>query len=348
MGQLSPPPYQDTPGSHAWNAWYKQINDLLAGVSTTINNVDDVTITGAQTNDFFVYTDEAEWENVEVPTVVEILGFDTDDSVVFNTLDVETLTAEDIEGATALWTGNVDIEGTLTGPTQITATEIDIGASELSALFAAIEHDHTASEVTDFVSTGDGQWAEVEHSHVSSEITDLSAGAWTLIDGGTPVVESDEILLDLSGEYDIYKVVFWGITLEAEAASFLRITLAEAEVETTAGYRAYVWGQDSNGSARTTNQSGYIPLTSYALDDDEPGAGAFGTIYLASVESGRGTQAWGTTGWRMLDLDRVVNATVMGFLNVDEDNADDRVNINAGGSTFAATGGWALYGSNNA
>ena len=126
MPNLQPPPYQSAQGSIQWHSWYRVINDLLSRVSSSIDGLDDVTILGAELNDFLVFTDEGLWENQTAAQAVEALGLDTGDAVVFDTLDVETLTAEDIEGATALWTGNVDIEGVLSGPTDIEATDLEV------------------------------------------------------------------------------------------------------------------------------------------------------------------------------------------------------------------------------
>jgi hypothetical protein len=55
MPTLSPPPYQDPQDSFSWNAWYNQINNLLEGISLSINNIDDVDIESAADGDILVY-----------------------------------------------------------------------------------------------------------------------------------------------------------------------------------------------------------------------------------------------------------------------------------------------------
>ena len=55
MPAIAPPPYQSKTGSLQWHAWYRQINNLLEGVSISINSIDDVTITAAADSDSFVF-----------------------------------------------------------------------------------------------------------------------------------------------------------------------------------------------------------------------------------------------------------------------------------------------------
>ena len=70
MPTISPPPYQDVAGSLRWQAWYRQINDLLEGISLSIAEIDDITLTTPTDKEILVYASAkfinqtiAEWED---------------------------------------------------------------------------------------------------------------------------------------------------------------------------------------------------------------------------------------------------------------------------------------------
>jgi hypothetical protein len=54
MPSLAPPPYQSKTGSIQWHAWYRQINDLLEGISLSIGEIDDITLTDLGDNELLV------------------------------------------------------------------------------------------------------------------------------------------------------------------------------------------------------------------------------------------------------------------------------------------------------
>ncbi len=54
MPTLAPPPYQSIAGSLKWQAWYRQINDLLEGVSISIDFIDDVALTSLTDDELLV------------------------------------------------------------------------------------------------------------------------------------------------------------------------------------------------------------------------------------------------------------------------------------------------------
>jgi len=62
--QLQPPPYQDAQGTQRWSEWFRKINDLLSGVSQSINNIDDVVITGVTDKELLSYdSGTSKWIN---------------------------------------------------------------------------------------------------------------------------------------------------------------------------------------------------------------------------------------------------------------------------------------------
>ena len=149
-GALQPPPYQSAQGSTQWLEWYRLINEKLQAVSGSIGEITDVTITGAETGDFLVYNSSNVWANQTIAQVVETLGFDTGDSVVFNSVETETaiitdaqitdatLSAElDVEG-NILVVGNLDVEGVLTTPVVVRATTNPILNLDMESASATI------------------------------------------------------------------------------------------------------------------------------------------------------------------------------------------------------------------
>lgn len=169
MAVLQPPPYQSAQGSVQWNAWYLQINDLLSGVSQSLDAIDDVTLTGVEDGDFLVANAETIFTNRTTAQTVEVLGFDTDDAVVFDTLDVETLTAEDTEATTGLYTSNLDVEGTLTGPTTLGASDAEFTTLAVSGTLDAeegVEATSTSGPCVDLIGTA--PWLEFTDTTASA------------------------------------------------------------------------------------------------------------------------------------------------------------------------------------
>ena len=161
MPQLEPPPYQDAADSHTWLSWYRQINDLLSGVSLSINNIDDVTIVGAETGDFLSWTDEGVWENLTTAQTIEVLGLDTDDTVTFDVVNAE----------------------------QVDAVELFYGGVDTDVLYAEAEHAHTTDEVV----TATTSATATDH--------EVAAGQrWILVDASSNAVTVDLLAAATAGD----------------------------------------------------------------------------------------------------------------------------------------------------
>lgn len=173
MAQIQPPPYQSAQGSTQWHEWYRQMNQFLSAAATTIGSAEDVTITGAEVNDFLVVTSGTTWTNITKAAAVEVLGFDTGDAVTFASMtltgnaDIEgtltgptTIAGTDAEFSTGTFTSTVEVEGNTDVEATLNADVITVAGASLSSVIEADEHSHVVAEVTDYVTDLETNGAE--------------------------------------------------------------------------------------------------------------------------------------------------------------------------------------------